>query len=45
MSAVNNAVGIVVSEKLSGATFCHGQLVAEIIPEIWMMDHATFVTC
>jgi len=20
--------------------FCHGQLVGEIIPEVWMMDHA-----
>ena len=37
MSAVTKAVGIVVSES---SVFCHGQLVGEIIPELWMMDHA-----
>ena len=40
MSAVTNAVGIVVSESSVVRIFCHGQLVAEIIPELWMMDHA-----
>jgi diadenylate cyclase len=40
MSAVTNAVGIVVSESSVVRLFCHGQLVAEIIPEIWMTDHA-----
>ena len=40
MSAVTNAVGIVVSESSVVRLFCHGQLVGEIIPEIWMMDHA-----
>jgi len=40
MSAVTKAVGIVVSESSVVRLFCHGQLVAEIIPEVWMMDHA-----
>src|SRR5580658_6906111 len=40
MSAVTNAVGIVVSESSVVRLFCHGKLVGEIIPEIWMMDHA-----
>jgi len=40
MSAVTKAVGIVVSESSVVRLFCHGQLVAEIIPELWMMDHA-----
>src|SRR6185437_13339510 len=41
MSAVTNAVGIVVSESAVVRLFCHGKLVGEIIPELWMMDHAT----
>ena len=40
MSAVTKAVGIVVSESSVVRLFCHGHLVGEIIPEIWMMDHA-----
>ena len=40
MSAVTDAVGIVVSESSVVRLFCHGKLVGEIIPEIWMMDHA-----
>jgi DNA integrity scanning protein DisA with diadenylate cyclase activity len=40
MSAVTKAVGIVVSESAVVRLFCHGQLVGEIIPELWMMDHA-----
>src|SRR5579863_2152545 len=40
MSAVTNAVGIVVSESSVVRLFCHGQLVGEIIPEVWMMEHA-----
>ena len=40
MSAVTNAVGIVVSESSVVRVFCHGHLVAEIIPELWMMEHA-----
>src|SRR6267154_3906637 len=41
MSAVTKAVGIVVSESSVVRLFCHGQLVGEIIPEVWMMDHAS----
>ncbi|MCU1271467.1 MAG: hypothetical protein JWN74_2761 [Acidobacteriaceae bacterium] len=40
MSAATNAVGIVVSESSVVRVFCHGKLVAEIIPELWMIDHA-----
>jgi diadenylate cyclase len=40
MSAVTKAVGIVVSESSVVRLFCHGRLVGEIIPELWMMDHA-----
>src|SRR4029077_8761762 len=43
MSAVTNAVGIVVSESSVVRLFCHGQLVGEIIPELWMTDHAALV--
>ncbi len=40
MSAVTGAVGVVVSESSLVRLFCHGQLVGEIIPEVWMMDHS-----
>src|SRR6267154_6541118 len=40
MSAVTQAVAIVDSESSVVRLFCHGQLVGEIIPEVWMMDHA-----
>jgi diadenylate cyclase len=40
MSAATDAVGIVVSESSIVRLFCHGKLVAEIIPELWMMDRA-----
>ena len=40
MSAATKAVAIVVSESSVVRLFCHGQLVGEIIPEVWMMDHA-----
>jgi DNA integrity scanning protein DisA with diadenylate cyclase activity len=40
ISAVTRAVGIVVSESSVVRLFCHGRLVGEIIPELWMMDHA-----
>jgi diadenylate cyclase len=40
MSAVTKAVGIVVSESSVVRLFCHGKLVGEIIPEVWMIDHA-----
>jgi DNA integrity scanning protein DisA with diadenylate cyclase activity len=41
MSAVTKAVGVVVSESSVVRLFCHGQLVGEIIPEIWMIDHGS----
>src|ERR1700677_3236050 len=40
MSAVTKAVGVVVSESSVVRLFCHGKLVAQIIPELWVMDHA-----
>src|ERR1700732_4470653 len=40
MSAVTKAVGIVVSESSVVRIFCQGQLLGEIIPELWMMEHA-----
>ena len=43
MSAVTNAVGIVVSESSVVRLFCHGKLVGEIIPELWMTDRATYL--
>lgn len=43
ISAVTKAVGIVVSESSVVRLFCHGQLVGEIIPEIWMMDHVAHI--
>jgi diadenylate cyclase len=44
MSAVTKAVGIVVSESSVVRIFCHGHLAGEIIPELWMMDHATHLS-
>ncbi len=40
ISAVTRAVGIVVSESSVVRLFCHGHLIGEIIPEIYMMEHA-----
>ena len=40
MSAVTKAVGIVVSESSVVRLFCHGKMVGEIIPELWMIDRA-----
>ena len=40
MSAVSKAVGIVVSESSVVRLFCHGKMVGEIIPELWMIDHS-----
>src|ERR1700686_1112947 len=40
MSAVTKAVGIVVSESSVVRLFCHGHLIGEITPEIYMMEHA-----
>jgi DNA integrity scanning protein DisA with diadenylate cyclase activity len=41
MSVATNAVGIVVSESAVVRLFCHGKLVGEILPEVWMMDRAS----
>jgi diadenylate cyclase len=43
MSSVTEAVGIVVSESSVVRLFCHGKLVGEIIPELWMMNHTVQV--
>src|SRR5713101_1888428 len=40
MSTVTKAVGIVVSESSVVRLFCHGKLVGEIVPEVWMLDHS-----
>jgi hypothetical protein len=39
-SAVTRTVSIVVSDGSLVGLFCHGQLVREIVPEVWMMNHA-----
>ena len=39
ISQVTDAVAIVVSESSMVRVFNHGKLVAEIIPELWLMDH------
>lgn len=38
MSAATKALAVVVSESSVVRLFCHGELVAEIIPELWMID-------
>jgi len=43
MSAITNAIGVVVSESAVVRLFCHGKLVGEIIPELWMIDRAVQV--
>ena len=40
MSAVTNAVSVVVSESSVVRLFCHGTLVGEIIPELWMIGRS-----
>src|SRR6516225_6508305 len=37
ISSATNAIGIVVSESSVVRLFCHGSLIGEIIPELWMM--------
>jgi len=41
MSATTKAIAVVVSESSVVRLFCHGELVAEIIPELWMIDRRT----
>jgi diadenylate cyclase len=38
ITAATKAVGIVVSESSVVRIFCHGDMVAEIIPELWLLD-------
>jgi diadenylate cyclase len=37
ISSATHAVGIVVSESSVVRLFCHGRLIGEIIPELWML--------
>jgi hypothetical protein len=41
---IETHVGIVVSESSVVRIFCHGHLAGEIIPELWMMDHAAYLS-
>lgn len=38
ISSVTKAVGIVVSESATVRIFCHGKMVGEIIPELWLLS-------
>lgn len=40
MSAITKAVTVVVSESSVVRLFCHGKLLGEIIPELWMFDRS-----
>lgn len=37
ISSATGAVGIVVSESSVVRLFCHGSIIGEIIPELWML--------
>ena len=37
ISSATGAVGIMVSESLVVRLFCHGSIIGEIIPELWML--------
>jgi len=41
VSAVTKAIGLVVSESSVVRMFCHGALVAEIIPELWLLSRGS----
>jgi diadenylate cyclase len=41
ISAVTEAVGVVVSESSVVRLFCHGGMVAEIIPELWLLSRGS----
>ena len=41
MSALTKAVGLVVSESSVVRMFCHGAMVAEIIPELWLLSRGS----
>jgi diadenylate cyclase len=42
ISAATRAIGIVVSESAVVRLFCHGALIGEIIPELWLMKRYDF---
>ena len=42
ITSVTRAVGIVVSESAVVRLFCHGGLIGEIIPELWMLKRYDF---
>ena len=42
ISSATRAIGIVVSESAVVRLFCHGALIGEIIPELWMMKRYDF---
>jgi diadenylate cyclase len=42
ISSATRAVGIVVSESSVVRLFCHGHMIGEIIPELWMMKRYDF---
>jgi DNA integrity scanning protein DisA with diadenylate cyclase activity len=44
ISSATEAIGIVVSESAVVRLFCHGALIAEIIPELWMLKRYDFQT-
>jgi DNA integrity scanning protein DisA with diadenylate cyclase activity len=44
ISSATQAIGIVVSESAVVRLFCHGALIAEIIPELWMLKRYDFQT-
>src|SRR6202050_2658078 len=44
ISSATRAIGVVVSESAVVRLFCHGSLIAEIIPELWMLKRYDFQT-
>ena len=44
ISAATRAIGIVVSESAIVRLFCHGAMIGEIIPELWIMKRYNFQT-
>jgi diadenylate cyclase len=42
ITSVTSAVGVVVSESAVVRLFCHGGLIGEIIPELWMLKRYDF---
>src|SRR5712691_6870420 len=42
ISSATRAVGVVVSESAVVRLFCHGALIGEIIPELWLMKRYDF---